>query len=137
MPPDHFVEVRKTPLVIDATFFSRTSGMLVFRSPTLKKNLIWYEIESEKVEDYVMGVMELSALEFEITGATVDGKPGALKRLERFGLPVQMCHFHMLSIVTRYTTKRPRLPAAQELRQLTKLLGTSEKHQLLTHGIGK
>ncbi|MCF7856807.1 hypothetical protein K9N08_04710 [Candidatus Gracilibacteria bacterium] len=111
--------------------------MLVFRSPTLKKNLIWYEIESEKVEDYVMGVMELSALEFEITGATVDGKPGALKRLERFGLPVQMCHFHMLSIVTRYTTKRPRLPAAQELRQLTKLLGTSEKHQLLTHGIGK
>ena len=101
--------------------------MLVFRSPTLKKNLIWYEIESKKVEDYVMGVMELSSLEFEITGATVDGKPGVLKRLERFGLPVQMCHFHMLSIVTRYTTKRPRLPAAQELRQLTKLLSKTDR----------
>ncbi len=89
--------------------------------------MIWYEIEGEKVEDYIMGIMELSSLEFEITGATVDGKPGVLKRLERFGLPVQMCHFHMLSIVTRYTTKRPRLPAAQELRQLTKLLSKTDR----------
>jgi len=101
--------------------------MLVFRSPTLKKNLVWYEIENEKVEDYVMGIMELSSMEFEITGATVDGKPGVLKRLERFGLPVQMCHFHMLCIVTRYTTKRPRLPAARELRRLTKFLPITDQ----------
>ena len=101
MPPVHFVNPQRTPLVIDATFFGRTSGVIVFRSPTFKKNLIWYEIESEKVEDYVMGIVELFSLEFEITGVTADGKPGVLKRLERFGLPVQMCHFHMLCIVTR------------------------------------
>jgi len=127
MPPIYFVEPQKTPLVIDATFFSRTSGVLVFRSPTLKKNLIWYEIESEKIEDYERGVLELMDSEFEITGITVDGKPGVLKRFNEMKIPAQMCHFHMLCIVTRYTTKRPRLPAARELRQLTKLLSKTDQ----------
>lgn len=127
MHPAYFVDPQRTPLVIDATFFSRTLGVLVFRSPTLKKNLGWYDIKSETVDMYELGVWELLGSEFEITGITVDGKPGVLKRFSEMKMPVQMCHFHMLCIVTRYTTKRPRLPAARELRQLTKLLSKTDQ----------
>jgi len=125
--PVHFVEPQKTPLVIDATYFSRTLGVIVFRSPTLKQNLGWHEIKNEKVEDYERGVLELTGAGFEITGITADGKPGVLRRFSEMKIPVQMCHFHMLCIVTRYTTKRPRLPAARELRQLTKLLPKTDR----------
>jgi len=117
----------ETPLVIDAIFFGRSSGVLIFRSPTLKKNLGWWDIESETVEDYEVGVAELRLAGFTITGATVDGRPGVLKRLEAMGLPVQMCHFHQIQIVTRYTTRYPRLPAARELRELARLLPETDE----------
>ena len=58
--------------MVDATFFGRTSGVIVFRSPTLKKNLIWSEIKNEKIEDYERGVLELIGSEFEITEAVVN-----------------------------------------------------------------
>lgn len=123
----HYVPPCRTPLVIDAVFFGRGSGLLVFRSPTLRKNLGWYDIQSERVEDYYIGVGELISSEFEITGIVVDGKPGVLGALERMGLPVQMCHFHQIQIVSRYTTRHPKLPAAKELLRLVRLLPETDQ----------
>jgi hypothetical protein len=100
---------------------------MVFRSPTLKKNLGWYDIKTERVEDYCIGVGELIGSEFEITGIVVDGKPGVLQALERMGFPVQMCHFHQIQIVSRYTTRHPRLPAARELLRLVRLLPQTDQ----------
>jgi len=117
----------KTPLVIDALFFGRESGILIFRSPTFGKNLGWWTIEKEEVEDYELGVVELQLTGFEISGVTVDGKPGALQRIERLGIPVQMCHFHQIQIVTRYTTRYPRLPAAKELVRLARMLPETDE----------
>lgn len=87
----------------------------------------WYEITTEKVEDYCVGVGELIGAEFEITGIVVDGKPGVLQALTRMGFPVQMCHFHQIQIVSRYTTRHPRLPAAQELLRLVRLLPETDR----------
>lgn len=126
-PQSYHAEPCRTPLVIDALFFSRTSGVLIFRSPTLKKNLGWWTIEKEEVDDYELGVTELQLAGFEITGVTVDGRPGVLKRMESLGLPVQMCHFHQIQIVTRYTTRYPRLPAAKELVSLARLLPETDR----------
>jgi hypothetical protein len=123
----HYVPPCRTPLVIDAVFFGKEFGLMVFRSPTLRKNLGWYDIKTEKVEDYCAGVGELISAEFEITGIVVDGKPGVLQALERMGLPVQMCHFHQIQIVSRYTTRRPRLPAARELLRLVRLLPKTDR----------
>ena len=122
-----YVEPCRTPLVIDALFFGRTSGILIFRSPTLKKNLGWWSIESETVEDYALGVAELQMAGFKITGVTADGRPGVLRRLTAMGLPVQMCHFHQIQIVSRYTTRYPRLPAAKELLRLVQLLPKTDQ----------
>lgn len=126
-PPAHFVKPQKTPLVIDGFYLNQKQGMLVFRSPKLKKNLGWYEIEKEKVDDYELGVLELVSQGFEITGITADGKPGVIQRLEKLGFPVQMCQFHQIAIVTRYTTKNPRLPAAIELKELVQLLTKTDQ----------
>lgn len=123
----HYIPPCRTPLVIDAVFFGRGNGLLVFRSPTLRRNLGWYEITSERVEDYYIGVGELITAGFDITGVVVDGKPGVLQALERMGLPVQMCHFHQIQIVSRYTTRHPRLPAAKELLSLVRLLPETDE----------
>ncbi len=126
-PKLYYVKPCRTPIVIDAVFFGREIGVLVFRSPTLKKNLGWYTVNKEGVDDYELGVAELRLAGFEVMGATVDGKPGVLKRLESLGMPVQMCHFHQIQIVSRYTTRYPRLPAARELLNLARLLPQTDE----------
>jgi hypothetical protein len=126
-PYYHHTPSCRTPLLIDAVFFGKQFGLLVFRSPTLKKNLSWYDIQTERVENYCVGVGELIGAEFEITGIVVDGKPGVLQALARMGFPVQMCHFHQIQIVSRYTTRHPRLPAAQELLKLARLLPETDQ----------
>ena len=126
-PPANFVKPQKTPVIIDGFYLKREKGVLVFRSPTFKKNLGWWEIEKETVDDYELGIIELQLAGFEITGAIVDGKPGAIQRLEKLGLPVQMCQFHQIAIVTRYITKNPRLPASIELKELVQMLTQTDQ----------
>jgi len=47
---ESIIKLNKQPLIIvaDTTFFSRSSGLIVFRSPHLKKNVWWKEVISEK-----------------------------------------------------------------------------------------
>lgn len=109
---------QKTPLIVDVVFFGREFGVMVFRSPETKHNLSWKTVKTETVDDYESGIVDLIRTGFEISGVVVDGKPGVIQRIESLGISVQMCHFHQIQIVTRYTTKHPRLPVAQELRRL-------------------
>ncbi len=126
-PPMIHLDPQPTPLVIDAFYFGRGKGFIVFRSPTLRRNLGWYEISKETVEDYELGVIELISAGWTIAGVTVDGKPGVIRRLEGLGLTVQMCQFHQIAIVIRYTTKNPRLPAARELKNLAHLIPKTDR----------
>lgn len=100
---------------MDAFYERRGQGILVVRSPTLQKNLVWFDIRSETIQHYVEGVAFLLKAGWTITGITVDGKPGVLKALSVYA-PVQHCQFHQLAIVTRYLTKYPVSEAAQSLR---------------------
>lgn len=121
------VEPCKTAIVIDTCFFGRSFGVMIFRSPSLKKNVGWYEVKQESVEDYVLGIVELITNEFEIVGVTVDGKPGVLKAIERMGISVQMCQYHQIQIVTRYTTKYPRLQASKDLLEIVHRLTKTDR----------
>lgn len=122
-----YVEPCKTAVIIDCCFFGKTFGCMVFRSPSLKRNIGWYEVEKETVQDYVTGVVELAMSGFKIIGVTVDGKPGVLQAMARLNIPVQMCHFHQIQIVSRYTTKHPRLQASKELLNIVHLLPQTDK----------
>jgi hypothetical protein len=120
----NIIDISPQPIVVvaDATFFSRSDGMLIFREPNLKRNLIWKEIHVETAGQYEQLKLEIESEGFTIKAVILDGRPG-IRDVFR-GIPAQMCQFHQVAIIRRYLTSRPKLEAAQELmtiaRQLTK-----------------
>lgn len=107
-------------MVADITFFKRTFGVCVFRSPHLKKNLFWKICRTETKALYAFCRYQLERRGFELKAIVIDGK---LSVREVFNdIPTQVCHFHQLQIITRYLTTRPKLIASQELRRLSSTL---------------
>lgn len=100
------------------TFWGRGYGVLVFRSPTLRKNLWWKESLFETPFVYSEGLVALRKQGWIITGAVIDGKRGVAQVFERLGIPVQYCQFHQVKTMTGYLTRKPQTDAARELRLL-------------------
>ena len=113
--------------VMDCVFFGRTSGYLVVRDPHRKENIYWSEIERETLNEYRCARDTLESIGFVIRAVVADGKPG-LKPLYK-DIPVQMCHFHQKQIITRYLTRKPRLEAGIELRNLVHGLCDEEEKE--------
>ena len=116
-------------LVIDATFFKRGDGFIVARANS--KNLIWFQIETEKVEHYERCLDNLEVAGFAFLSFTIDGRKGVRKMLqERFpGIPIQHCQYHQLQTITQKLTRNPKLPASQELRDIALTLSTSTREE--------
>jgi len=118
--PSQSLEAPPKPinLILDATFFSRTDGLLVFRAN--KVNLFWCNITSETIAkiDECLSILDSAGYEFK--SFTIDGRRGVIKLLQaRYpNIPVQLCHFHQTQIIRRYTTNQPKTPCGQELKQL-------------------
>jgi len=106
-------------------FFGRTSGILVVRDSHRKENVYWSEIERETIDEYQCAHDTLESLGFVIRAVVADGKPG-LRGVYR-AMPMQMCHFHMKLIITKYLTRRPKLEAGIELSRLMQQLGDSDE----------
>ena len=105
-----------TVIVPDTTFWGRNYGVTVFRSWTLKRNIWWNEVPSEKQAHYYYGRKILEARGWTFTAAVVDGRRGLSTVFN--DIPVQICHFHQLKTVTKYLTRRPKTEAGIELRKL-------------------
>ncbi|MFH1412478.1 MAG: hypothetical protein ABIG10_00410 [bacterium] len=116
-------------VVADATFFSRSYGVLIFREPNLKKNLAWKEIHSETPGQYEHLKVELECMGFGIGAVVLDGKRGVRQVFS--GIPVQMCQFHQIAIINRYLTRRPILDAGKELRQIILQLTALTEKELI------
>lgn len=112
-------EKKPINLLMDATFFKRTGGLLVCRANG--RNLYWKEIESEKVEHYSTCLDVLEAAGFRFQSFIIDGRKGVRTMLqERYPtIPVQLCQFHQIQTITQKLTKRPKLQAGKELRSIT------------------
>lgn len=110
------------------TFVKRTFGIAVMRSPHLKKNLLWRTSETESIAVYRELRRELESLGFVIQAAVVDGRRGLIETFN--DLPVQMCQFHQIKIVTRYLTTRPKLIAGQTLRHIALAIPKSNEIEL-------
>lgn len=109
----------------DATFYSWADGLIIFREPNLKKNLIWKNIHTESAGSYEQLKLDLELRGFIIKAVILDGKRG-IREVFR-GIPVQMCQFHQVAIVRRYLTSKPKLIAAQELLVIAKQLTKSNE----------
>lgn len=103
-------------VVADATFMSRSYGILIFREPNLKINLIWKEIFTETPGQYEQLKLKLEDSGYCIKAAVLDGKMGVRNVFRN--IPVQMCQFHQVAIVNRYLTRRPILEAGKDLREI-------------------
>jgi len=98
------------------TFIKRTFGIAVIRAPHLKKNLVWKMSLTENASVYHNLRWQLWIKGFEITAAVMDGRPGLIEVF--WDVPIQMCQFHQIQIMTRYLTTRPKLIAGQTLRHI-------------------
>lgn len=119
------VEPRAVIVLMDTTYWGRKFGVMLFRDSITKENLLKYYVKNETVYKYKEGIRELITMGFEVKSIVCDGKPGLLKG---FGdTPVQMCQFHQKQIIKRYLTKRPKLIASIELKQVVDILCVTDK----------
>jgi hypothetical protein len=102
---------------IDCTFFGRGYGIIVARSPSLKKNLYWKEITTENKAVYQEARKYLEEAGFNIQAVVLDIKPG-IKQVFSDKV-IQACQFHEQQIVKRYLTSRPKTEAGQELKRIS------------------
>ena len=106
----------KVVAVMDTTYFGREFGVLVIRNAhtgeVLHREFVKYETNSL----YAKGLKSLKEQGYEIEAIVCDGRKGLFHLFD--GVPVQMCQFHQVAIITRYLTRRPKIQAAQELREL-------------------
>jgi len=118
-------------IVADAMFFGRYWGVVVMRDPHLKENLYWEEIITESPLVYQTGISFLRQHGFTVQALVIDGRKGVKEAFP--GIPIQMCQFHQIRIVTRYLTMHPKLEAGQELRMIALMLfeSTEEKFTAL------
>jgi len=116
MVPNPDIAPQATVIITDTTFWGRQYGVMVFRSWTLKKNIWWGEVQSEKVAHYHYARKHLESQGWVFTAAVVDGRRGLTNVFK--DIPVQVCQFHQLQTVTKYLTRRPKTEAGKELRAL-------------------
>jgi hypothetical protein len=105
-----------TVVIPDTTFFGKTYGVCVFRSPEMKKNLWYTEVTKEIMATYYYGRKMLEDKGWVFTAAVVDGRRGMTTVFK--DIPVQICQFHQMKTVTKYLTRRPETLAGQELRSI-------------------
>lgn len=120
---------RSINLQIDATFFGREYGFLVFHDGN---GVIYFkEIKTESVKDFRVGIKALKSANYKILSITIDGKRGYINNARKLlgNIPIQMCLFHQRAIIRRYITDNPRNQCGQDLKELMSLLCKPEKQQ--------
>lgn len=115
---------------MDATYWGRYFGIVIIKD-AFRNKILWYKFirSREKVEDYTEGVEWLNTHGFKIWGIVCDGLKGLFDAVSP--IPVQMCQFHMVSIVRRYLTNKPDLEAARELLALVKTLAKKDEETFM------
>ena len=109
-------------LIVDATFFSRADGVLVFRAE--QRNLYWRFITTETTAEVAAGLDVLEQRGYQLKSVAIDGRKGVIRLFEtRYPtLPIQLCQFHQAQIIRRYTTNRPKTECDQALKCLMAML---------------
>jgi len=112
-------------VIMDTTYFGRKFGVMVFRDSISGHYLFKQYVKYETNKLYLAGIEEIARRGISIQAIICDGRKGLLTLFET--IPVQMCQFHQLQIITRYLTRKPKTLAAIELRCLTLQLTRLDK----------
>lgn len=111
-------------VVMDTTYFSDI-GVMVFKNSLDGKILYVKIVGSETVRGYVDGVDRIKEMGYSVQAIVADGRRGIFNAFK--DIPVQLCQFHQVKTVTKYLTKKPKLEASIELRNLSLQLKNSDR----------
>jgi hypothetical protein len=125
MVEPRLLEVGDVVVVMDTTYFGKVFGVMVFRCPHRKKNLLWKFVKYETIAQYIKGIQELQEQKWKVLGIVCDARRGLTAAFPN--IPVQMCQFHQVQIVLRYITRNPKLEAGKELKELLLLLSKTDE----------
>jgi hypothetical protein len=114
------IEAQPIVIGLDCSFFGRGYGIIVARSPSLKKNLYWKEITTENKAVYAEARYSLEQAGFTIRAVVIDAKHGIKEVFQ--GPVIQICQYHQQQIVHRYLTSRPKTQAGLELKMIANSL---------------
>lgn len=116
-------------LILDATFFGRRYGILVARAEG--RNLLWKEIDGEKIRYYETILDDLIFAGFSFSAFVIDGRRGVRNLLEQKfpNIPIQLCQFHQIQTITRHLSRKPKLEAGKELREIALALTKTKKDE--------
>jgi hypothetical protein len=82
-------------------------------------------VKYETIAGYVEGIDFLKTQGVKVKGIVCDGRKGLFKALSDY--PIQMCQFHQIAIVSRYITRKPKVQASVELKEIMHLLPQTDK----------
>ncbi|KXK39124.1 MAG: hypothetical protein UZ09_BCD002000979 [Bacteroidetes bacterium OLB9] len=91
---------------MDTTYFGRTFGVMVFKDSITGKILFKQYVKYETNNLYLSGIKEITRRGISIQSIVCDGRKGLFQLFN--DIPVQMCQFHQIQIVTRYLTRKPK-----------------------------
>lgn len=130
-PPTFRHVPRPIILILDATYFGRSWGVLV-GFDAFKDEVVYLDWLSgtERTRDYELALDTLTLLGYEIAVVVIDGRRGVREACLDRGLPVQHCQFHQLLTITQCLTKKPKLEANKELRNIALTLTKTTQAQL-------
>jgi hypothetical protein len=112
-------------VLMDTTYFGRKFGVMVLKDSISGQFLYKMYVKNETNKLYLSCIEEIARRGISVQSIICDGRKG-LFRL--FGsVPVQMCQFHQVQIITKYLTRKPKVPAAIELRALALQLVKKDK----------
>lgn len=128
-------------VVFDTTFFGRTFGVMIFRINELNveiksqiyNNIIHKFVKSETLIEYGNCLLMLDQICPRIKSFTVDGRAGVIAILMKKypTIPIQMCLFHQVQIVLRYTTRNPKTECGIDLKKLILTLKNITKEEFI------
>ncbi len=114
-------------LHLDTTYWGHNWGVLLGLDEETGLPLYVAFIGHERVQDYIDAVRSIEQRGYCIRGIVIDGMQSLFSEFSAY--KIQMCQFHMMEIVKRYLTKRPKLIAARELKELVGSLITRQKNE--------
>lgn len=117
-------------IILDTTYFSRTSGVMLFQDASSGKILYRKFVKNETNRDYLDGLRYIAERGTVIKAVVCDGHVGLLQAISF--CPVQMYQFHQFQIVRRLLTNNPHLPAGVELLALMRRMFSMRKEEFIT-----
>lgn len=111
------VPPRPVVLITDTTYFGRKFGVMCFFDAS-KHQLVYHQyVKNETIQLYQAGLHYLTQQGFDIQAIVCDGKPGLISALG--AVPVQLCQFHQIALISRYLTRKPKADAAFALKAIS------------------